>query len=477
MDLEQLLSDYDVVDVAREPGFQPFIVATPKSSVKLAGKNVAATAMSPDVREIGTASPSPFTSWIRAEYNSDLFGLQGLQKYDRMRRSDGTIRGSLRLVKTPVLAARWFIEPASQSKVDKTAAEFVWKNLTELMSISWPQVLTESMLMLDFGYYMFEKVWANRLVDGKVRTLLTKLAPRHPMDVREWYYDAHGGPSWVEMEPLTGDITGMPIGIPIEKLLVFTFDRECGNIEGMSILRSAYQHWYYKSNLYKIDAIQKERHGIGVPVIILPPGFNENDKAAAHELGRNLRTNERAHVVLPPNWKLEFADLNSRGGVVDPINSIQHHDRQIEKNFLATFIEGTTNEEEQAMFLKATRFIADIVCETFNLYVIPQMVDYNFMRAGYPKLRARRIGESADWRTLSFAIRNLVGAQAIVPDDKLEETLRDEMDLPPIDPETARKPPTPQAPGDPKAPEAGPPKQSPPSSQPPKNNGTDHSGG
>jgi hypothetical protein len=494
VELQRVLDSYELVEVV--PGENPFIVVAEKSSKQLAdGHNVQTSPASADVSEIGTSSASPFTSQFRKEYNRDLRGIEGLRHYDQMRRSDGTVRSTLRLVKTPVLAARWFIEPYLKEgkeeprKVDKTAADFVYSALFEEMSISWSQVLIEALLMADFGYYMFEKVWENRVVDGKFRTVLKKLAPRHPMDVKDWKFDANGGPAGVWMY---GD-TGLPQDdyfIPISKLLIFTFDRECGNIEGISVLRSAYKHWYYKEQLYKIDAIQKERHGIGVPIIKLPVGFSKKDMAVAQQLGRNLRTNERAHVVLPPLWDIVFAKLE--GHVVDAIKSIDHHNREIEKNILGSFIEGGAKDEDQVMFLKATRFIADIVCEVFNLYVIPQLIDFNFSRAKYPKLHARRIGEQADWRTISFAIRNLIGAGVLVPDDRLERHIRSEMDLPYADPTTARTTTKPQGtpvdattsqppqavPGQPQPPQAGPPRQSPPSAQPPTNRaGRDASGG
>jgi hypothetical protein len=256
------------------------------------------------------------------------------------------------------------------------------------------------------------------------------------MDVWTWHYDDNGGPAGVTMLPAFPQ--GDPVDIPIEKLVIFTFDREAGDIEGISVLRSAYKHWYYMEQLYKIDAIQKERHGIGIPIIKLPPGFSNDDKNTAENLGRNLRTNERAHVVLPPKWDIIFAKLE--GQRVDCLESIKEHKQAIRENILLGFMgaDVTTKEEDQTMFLKATRFIADIVCSTFNTYLVPKMIAANFSRVGDPTLRARRIGEQADWRTLSFAIRNLIGAGALVPDDPLEEMLREEMDLPMIDKATRR---------------------------------------
>lgn len=498
LSMEELATEYNVEAVVENNG-DPFVVVTPRQLSE------------PDMREIGTSSPSPWTSFIRQEYNPQLQGIKGLEKYDQMRRSDGTVRGTLRLVKTPVMAARWFMEPGGKLKKDKTIADFCWKALSD-MSISWDQFLMEALLMCDFGYYMFEKVWEEKVVLGKRRIVLRKLAPRHPMDVVAWHYDTHGGPSHVEMVPPNmfvasnpgarpfpgngvpgglGSSIGTGLGnveIPIDKLLVFTFDREAGNLEGMSLLRPAFKHWFYKDNLYKIDAIQKERHGIGIPVIKLPMGFSPNDRALANEMGRNLRTNERAHIVLPPNW--EILMLKLEGQPVNALESADHHDLRIEKSILASFISATAAGKQETaldMFLKSTRFIASTVASTINSYLIPQLVDYNFPNVkAYPKLRARRIGETADWRTLSFALRNLIGANVIRPDDVLEENIRDEMDLPPVDEATVRETATPQMPegdgedgeeGDTTKPGLPRQKPSPPVGAPRGNAGTDRSGG
>jgi hypothetical protein len=501
--LAEVLEANDIIGVNKELG-KDYLIVSPKSLSTIDKTTV-------DLRELGTSAPSPFTSWVRQEYNFDLQGLDGLRIYDKMRRNDGTVRGTLRLIKTPVLAADWYVEPASDKDADKKQAEFVRKCLTDWMSISFTQFLTEALLMLDFGYYFFEKVWARgeEVTDdpeAKGKLVWKKFAPRHPMDVKEWFFDDNGGPAAVEFWPqnefaqtvIGGTFTGLGVAadapiVPIDKLLLFTFDKEAGNIEGISLLRSAYKHWYYKDNLYKIDAIQKERHGIGIPVIKLPPNFTTDDRILADELGRNLRTNERAHVVLPPNWELEFAQIG--GQPVNCIESINHHDDQIAKNIMAIFLgkSSTSKEEDQALFLKGTRFIADAIIDSINLYAIPQLINYNFPRhpRGYPKLKARSIGEQADWRTKSFAVRNYVGAGIIRPDDALEKSIREDMGLPPADPETMRVVAAPQAaqgqgpvggdtnkPTKPAPPKAGPPRQSAPSAKPPSTNaGRDRSGG
>jgi hypothetical protein len=115
----------------------------------------------------------------------------------------------------------------------------------------------------------------------------------------------------------------------------------------------------------------------------------------------------------------------------------------IARTVLGQFLNDPSNrssEDQQELFIKATRFIADIIRDVFNKYAIPELVDFNFPNVSvYPELRARRIGDTVDWRTISFAMRNFIGAQVIKPDDELEKWVRAEMDLPPSDPATTRE--------------------------------------
>lgn len=456
--------------------------------------------MTPDTafKEMGYSSPSPFTAWTRDERVPELRDKQGIRTYYDMKRADGTVRGALRLVKTPVMAARWFVEPASDSQLDKNIAKFVEDNLIcgNVLNTTWSRVLEDALLMCEYGYMPMEKVYG---IDSDGKIVLKKLAPRHPLDIQEWVYDDNGGPNGIVMDPTEANGWD-PIFIPIEKLVVFVLEQEAGDMRGISILRSAYKHYYYKDTLYKIDAIQKERHGIGVPIIKLPLGYTDTDKRYAEDMGRNLRTNERAHIAIPNNWEVEFAKLE--GQPVDCLPSIQHHNDQIMANILAPFYrDPSAKEDAMNMFYKGTRYIASTIADTFNRYVIKQLVDFNYGRGKYPILRVRRIGENEDLRTWSFAFRNLVGTGAIIPDDPTEAFLRSELDLPPADPSTARIIAMPQNPNDPTGdgsnsdytgagnttnpastvglPRIGPPRQktSPPVGPPAKTAGADRSGG
>lgn len=483
---EVMSSKYDLVGAEHDPAHGSYVI--------LADRN---PGLSPGEasKEMGYSSPSPWTSWTRDERVPELMDKRGLRTYYDMKRADGTVRGALRLLKTPVMGGRWFIEPASDSTIDKNIAAFVEKNLMQDLNVPWSRIIEDALLMCEYGYMPFEKVYDN--VDGK--TVLTKLAPRHPMDIQEWLWDENGGPEGFFMETAMPQLVNRPHGqpfptygnaapntgnfgafrgtrtepvevfIPMSKLVVFVLEQEAGDLRGISILRSAYKHYYYKDTMYKIDAIQKERHGIGVPIIKLPPGFSVADRKLAEDLGRNLRTNERAHIVVPANWEVMFAKLE--GQPVDCMKSIEHHDMKIKSNILAPFMdEANVNPDSLDVYYKATRYIASTVCDTFNHYVIPQLVDFNFSRGGYPLLRVRRIGEEEALRTLSFALRNFVGANIVQPDDVLEKFIRSELDLPAKDESSVREIAVPQAGGSgggpsqagkPQPPHIGSPRQSP----------------
>jgi hypothetical protein len=508
--LGQVLTENDVVDVVDGRA----IIVTPKLSDEAKALAVR-EGTTVDLRELASASPSPYFG--RFEYNNAWRGWNGLKKADEMSRSDGTIAGVLDLAKTPVLGARWFIEPYHEPGKEPTArdinaANHVWWNLTDGMSTSWPQFLYESLLMLDYGYYCFEKVFTLTHPMRPGMACWKKFTPIHPLDIQDWDYDEGNGPNGIILTngggysipristtpgsiPVTAAYGRQPsrtLGpaetfIPIDKLLAFTYRKQGNDMTGMSLLRPAFKDWYMKTQLEKIDAIQKERHGIGVPIIKLPVNFSTGDKHLAEQMGRNLRTNERAHIVLPPGWDLMFAKLE--GQPVDTLKSIEFHNDMMWTRILARFMvstTGTAKDDDRILFLQATRVLADSVQDIINKYAIPQLVDYNWARIrGYPKLRARRIGEQAEWRTMTFALRNLVGANLVTPDEELEESLRDEMDLPRADIATRRKTEKPQAPdgkpGEPNAPappRVGLPRQTKPSPTPPRGNaGTDTSGG
>ncbi len=391
-----------------------------------------------DFRELGATGQTNYGSIILQEYNPALVGPRGLETYDQMRKGDGQVHATLTLLKAPLLSAQWYMEPYDDSPEAREQADLAWWALTH-MSKPWSTVLNEALSFLDFGFYLYEKVFEYTEWQGRTVAKWKKWGPRHPRTITKWEYDENGGlnGAYHMRSGITG--SGGEIFIPIRKLLLFNLNEEAGNPEGISILRSAYKHWYFKDNLYKVDAIQKERHGIGIPIVELPPNYTKKDKDLANEMAKNLRTNEQAHVVKPPGFVIGFLEFRGGQNPVDPLKSAMHHDLMIARNILAQFLNigadtsGTAGSSTsmQELFVKNLKYIADEVRGVINQFAIPELINYNFMGVeNYPELKVRRIGENADWRALSVALRNQIEVGALTPDTELEEFLRDQQDLP-----------------------------------------------
>lgn len=371
--------------------------------------------------------------------------LQAIRTYDRMMTNDAAIDVSLRAAKVPVLGAEYFIDPYNGEQENMVIAEFVRFNLLEGTSAPFLSTLEESLRMIDYGYAVLEQVYELREwvpdIKGANRrkyTMLKKLAPRPASTIKEFQYDANGGPVSIIQNAFDEKGNSKEVTIPIDKAVVFSFNKKGGNLEGRSILRSAYKHWYYKDYLYKIDAIQKERHGIGIPRIKLPPGYNNEDRDFALQLVQNIRTNEEAGFVEPPGYEMGF--VKPEGELVDIMKSIEHHNGMIMLNVMTQFLllgiqdmgggGRATSGSHQNMYEKSLRALGNYICQGINLYLIPKLVAYNFKTDKFPKLRVRNIGEGKDMQMWASAMANLIAQRAITVDLETEQWIRTQIDAP-----------------------------------------------
>jgi hypothetical protein len=371
---------------------------------------------------------------------------QELRTYKKMTRADVSVRSSLRVGKAPILSAEFYVDAYSADPQDQVVWEFVNDNIFYGGNLPWAKTLEGIVRFIENGFSVFEDVWEPRewsprvtspAANTKQYTCLRKLAERPARTIGIFDYDDNGGLLAVHQSAIDASNNSTDVTIPIDKCIVFTFEGD-GRIEGESILRSAYRNWYYKDKLYTIDAIQKERHGIGVPEVEILPGATKADKAFADELAANLRTNEKGYIVRPSSIKVGFAEL--QGNLVDALASAEHHDNQIMKNILVQFINmgisvgsgggRATGATAFDMFMKAMRYIANMICDYINMYLVPKLVAYNFPTNRFPKLCVRNIGESKDFQMWSSGIRNLMESNGITPDMPTEQFLRSVADMP-----------------------------------------------
>jgi phage gp29-like protein len=386
--------------------------------------------------ELGAIGTPIFGGFLRelGEYNAELSWPSAYLVYEKMRRSDAQVAGTLMALKLPIRCAEWRIQiPPDASPVEKTAAEFVEHCLFD--DIDFDAALENALLMLDFGASMHEDVY--RIDGGQVK--LEKLAARLPLTFYRWLC-APGTDNLVTVEQL-GYRAGNYIRtqIPVDKLTLFTFQREGANFTGRSLLRSMYQHWYIKSNLYRIDAIACERNGLGVPAVTMAEDVKREDREAALGWVESLTAHQKTGLVLPAGWQFKLEGVG--GQLRDPKDSIQHHNMAITMAGLAQFMTmgqsqhggnrslGKTMSDFFYLSLQAT---ANQVARAISLTTVKRLVDFNFAGVkNYPKLVPQQI-LSVDFESVVQALQALASAtvDAVRPDDELEAWIRQKIGAP-----------------------------------------------
>lgn len=431
--------------------------------------------ISPDkplLKSLGATGTAIFSGIITSEeYNSDFYWKDAIQIYEQMIRNDAQIFAMTQLLELPIRRATWSIEPASDDPRDKEIASFVESCLFHDMRYTtsegrsltqkWDDILRHILMMLRYGFMAFEKVY--RIEDGWVKW--ARWTPLLPRTIWRWWVGEDNELVGVQQWTFK-DYTYQFVDIPADKLLLFVHRQEGNNYEGVSVLRSAYKHWYYKDNFYKIQSIDIERNGVSMPVTHLPENFTQEDINNAQSMMANIRANEQMGITLPPGWQLDFGNTHgsSRGGPGTQIDSaITHHDMMIARNILGQFLNLGSNEtgsyalaqEQTATFLAALQAECEYVEDVINDDAIPELVNYNYEGvATYPRLKASKV-LAQDFDAIADALNKLTNSPngpLIHYDPELEDFLRNELGLPKA-PKSAVEATNPTAPSTPERPE------------------------
>ncbi len=427
----------------------------------------------PSTSVVGAPGTPIFYGFVRdlGEYNSKFEGREAFRHYEEMRRSDADVAAALAACKLPIRAADWQVLPGVSADQPGYAraveiARFVRENLfggleSPTLSGGWAtqtfeSVIENALLCLDFGCAAHEDLW--HVDGGAVR--LRRLSARLPLTFYRFHVEPDGE-TLIALEQwgYRGNAF-VNVRVPADKLALFVVNREGANFFGRSLLRPAYQHWFTKSHLYRIDAISCERNGMGVPWIEQGPNASPADVKAARDWATKLSIQENLGVSLPPGWQLHLEGV--RGSVRDPGPSIRHHSEMIARSVLAMFMSlGTAETGSRALgnvltdffylSLEATaRMIAAAITETS----IRRLVDFNFEDPGsriqdsgtagqrpesrilnpksyYPRLVCSNIAVLNPLETLGV-LKDVAAANVdlLQPDDETENYFRKKLGLP-----------------------------------------------
>ena len=212
---------------------------------------------SPKIRPIGRTGLVHYGGVIDEEYLSELRGGRW-RRVVRQMQDDPVLSASLLAIDLLIRQVSW-----SVMGDDETAVEFV--DAARLgMDKSWDEIVSEILTFLPWGFDV-QEIMYKRLPDGRLGW--GDWSIRSQETIEGWEFDKYGRVTAV-VQVTAPDYRA--VRIPAAKFLLFRTTARKGNPEGRSVLRGAYEAWYFSHNLKRIEAIGIERDATGVPVMKIP---------------------------------------------------------------------------------------------------------------------------------------------------------------------------------------------------------------
>lgn len=397
----------------------------------------------------GTSGTEVFAGYYDEEYLDGLKGTERADCFDKMRRSDTQVKMLLTAVKNPIRTASKEIVSASDDVEHEKHAALCKRILFQ--DIKFNKFLNEALTIAEFGHSVFEKVHkvhldkevtdddGNLIINSYIG--LKKLGWRSPKTIETWNFCTDKeSEKYKELESITqqsdGDLESY-VDIPIEHLVIMTIDQEGDDYEGISLIRPCYGSYFRKNEYLKLNAIGIEK-SMPIPTAEVPAG-QENSAEFSNLVTalEKFTTHQSNYLIYPQGWGINLSD----GTKYDPSKvevSIDNEDKRMSKAFLANFLElGLSGSGAYALsndlsdfFLSGLIYLANIIKEEID-ELLKELVILNFGEQDkYPRFKFSGIEDKAGEefaKILDLLIRNKV----IIPDDKLEDHVRERIKITP----------------------------------------------
>lgn len=332
------------------------------------------------------------------DFNPELSGSAKFPVYEEMAMTDPTVKSLIWIPMLSIRGAAWGLDPKDEAEpLDRLICDFVAQNLgvgDELgwMDLSWPKLVEQALgLMMRYGPCIEELVWDDvkpwRDGDGDEHLTrpLARLSPRLPSSIQNFERKPDGS-----IRRIVQNLSNTR-PIPGEKLTYMVFEQRPGHWDGVSLLRPAWGAWRIKKSLLISSGVGWDRFALGVPVVHHPD--TPADEQRAREIGRSLRSHERAYVNFPvtggttakdAEWGLEI--LNAAQSLADPAPLIRLLSEQIAEAGLQHFMRQglgqtgarATAETQADPFYLAVEAIASDLRRERMRQVVRRIVEVNF---------------------------------------------------------------------------------------------------
>jgi len=285
--------------------------------------------------QFSTANSSLFSDYSLRPYNPDnLTRLKGgLDIYTEMRRDD-QIKAALGIKKHSILGSGWVIH-TDDPKINEHA-EFVERNLTEDLEISFDEALYDILTALEYGFSCTEKIL--KVVDQQYKFSNFKTRAPHTFT---FYTDDYGN---IKEDGLRQDTQGGEIKLDRSKFILFVNQKEHDNWYGESELRACYRAWWSKNTIIKFWNMFLERFGMPTTIGKYDPNTTNTDLVTRFTtVLKDIQ--QKTTITIPEGFDVSFLEAMRRGPA-DYKEAISTYNLMIARSLLVPDLLGFSKEAE-----------------------------------------------------------------------------------------------------------------------------------
>lgn len=367
---------------------------------------------------------------------------------------DPTIAAGLQYFESMMQKPRWHVLPPKNATEEEERQAEIVEEMMHDMEHTWNDLIKESSSMNTYGFSVHEVVLRKRLRskgskynDGLVGW--QKLPVRSQDTISEWIFSDDGreliglqqSPIFASGNGRVFSAANSQIILPRKKFLLFRTGTKRDNPEGVSLLKSCYYPWKYRTAIEETEAVGIQRDLSGLPVIYLPPQYMAPDATAEQKavyetyknIVRNIQLNQQGGIVMPqafdpetkqPLFKFELMGVEG-GKSYKTTEIIGRYNNAIltamccdvltlGQSATGSYALGSIKSTMTSMTIESRlREIRDVV----NHHLIPLTAEYN----GWDIARLPQIGfediEVADLEAISKYVQR-IGAVGYLPRTK-----------------------------------------------------------
>lgn len=400
-----------------------------------------ASAQDPKARmgELATASDDIYRNFSPQSYNPDMLAAKkgGLTIYKKMREDD-QVKACLVLKKAATTTSGWDVE-GEDDFVDFIKFVFV------TMEGTVEEMVKSILSAFDYGFSVHEKIY--RYIDNgdyKGKIGLECIRAKSPTNIN---FDVDEKGRLKQDGILQRQATGRILRLPVDKMILFAYQKEFDNYYGESDLKAAYRPYFVKTNVLRYWAMYLEKFGIPIIKGKTTSGkITEEQKTDFKKLIQSIQAG--MGVILPQDLNMELLESarTDRGvfqSAIDTLNVaiarailIPQLMGLVPQAGVGSYGKSETDLKIFDWILKDTNNAVETV---INEQLIRQLIDINFgTQNDYPKFVIKPLKDEDKLRLVS-AWAEAVARGAATSTIETEEFLRDILKFPEMESDERKK--------------------------------------